>query len=69
MFIFFLLVLVVTVLLLPSAPQQSESTLDDVGAPTASAGRPIPHVFGTVKLKSPNIIWYGNMRKEKVYAG
>lgn len=28
--------------------------------PTASEGAPIPVVFGTVLIKSSNVIWYGD---------
>lgn len=31
----------------------------DLENPTAEAGRPMPVVFGTVLLKSPNVLWYG----------
>jgi hypothetical protein len=29
-------------------------------APTASAGKPVPVVFGTVTIKEVNILWYGD---------
>lgn len=36
--------------------------------PTADAGRPIPVVFGTLTIKGPNFLWYGekNVRTFKV---
>lgn len=40
----------------PKASVQETRELDN---PKASAGAPIPVVFGTVTLSSPNILWYG----------
>ena len=34
--------------------------LGEFDFPTALEGRPIPIVFGTVKLSGPNIVWYGD---------
>lgn len=48
-------------------------TLDEIALPTASAARKVPHVFGTQKITSPNLLWFGNYRAvpvtEKVEAG
>lgn len=35
--------------------------LSDFQVPTADAGRPIPVIFGTVLMKGPNVVWYGNL--------
>ena len=35
--------------------------LEDFQVPTAEYGRPIPWLFGTRKIKDPNIIWYGDL--------
>jgi len=40
--------------------------LGDFNFPTATEGRPVPLVWGRVKLKGPNLIWYGNFRKQAV---
>lgn len=37
----------------PEAVQEGEN-------PTASAGKPIPVVFGTVMVKEVNVLWYGD---------
>lgn len=61
----FLLQLVIAVALLaisvvltpkPKQPKQEIRELDD---PTADAGREIPVVFGTITVKDPNIVWFG----------
>lgn len=54
--------LVVSAVLAPKSPQPTPPSLDDVEAPTADEGRPIPVIFGTVWITGPNVIWYGNMR-------
>lgn len=49
----------VAVALLMPKPKQKTDTARDLQAPTAEAGRPIPVVFGTVTVKSSNVLWYG----------
>ena len=35
---------------------------DDIQAPTVEEGRAIPVIWGTVYLKSPNVVWYGDLQ-------
>jgi len=35
--------------------------LGEFNFPTAQEGRPLPVVWGTVKLRGPNVLWYGNL--------
>jgi hypothetical protein len=48
-------------------------TLDDVDFPRATEDAPIPLVLGRVRMKAPNVIWYGNFRSvpiiEKIKTG
>lgn len=37
------------------------ASLSELDAPTAEPGRPLPVVFGTVRMKAPNIVWYGDL--------
>lgn len=46
----------------PKIEPPKASTLDDFDAPTAEDGKPIPWVFGTVWLRGPNVLWYGDLR-------
>jgi uncharacterized membrane protein len=48
--------------LAPKPPQPKPASLTDFDAPTAEEGRPIPVVFGTVWIKGPNVLWYGDLR-------
>lgn len=42
----------------PKAPKPEAAA--QMENPTADAGRPIPVVFGTVTIKGPNFLWYGD---------
>ena len=57
----------------PKFGAPSPSGIGDLRVPTAEAGRPIPVVFGTVKLRAPNVVWYGDLIvaaiKKKVKTG
>ena len=46
----------------PNPPQPQAAQLKDVDAPPADEGRPVPVVFGTVLVKSANVVWYGDLR-------
>ncbi|MBU6952756.1 hypothetical protein KP814_32075 [Hahella sp. HN01] len=48
--------------LAPKPPQPPAAELKDLDAPTADEGRPIPVVFGTVLVRSANVVWYGDLR-------
>lgn len=37
--------------------------LGDFNFPTATEGRPVPLIWGTVRLDGPNVIWYGDLRQ------
>ena len=45
----------------PKFGAPAPSGLGDFQVPTAQEGRPIPAVFGTVRLKGPNVVWYGDL--------
>lgn len=48
--------------LAPKPPSPKPASIDDVDAPIAEEGKPIPVVFGTVTLRAPNVLWYGDFR-------
>jgi hypothetical protein len=52
----------------PKTPEQKPATLSDLNVPTAEQGRPIPVVFGTYLIQSPNVVWYGDLAYKKVKA-
>lgn len=52
---------VIQAALAPKPPTPKAATLADVDAPIAEDGAEIPVIFGTVWLRGPNILWYGDM--------
>lgn len=56
---------VISYLLAPRPKTSKPNEVQDLESPTAEAGRPIPVVFGTVLIESPNVLWYGDKRAEK----
>ncbi|AET42300.1 tail assembly chaperone [Ruegeria phage DSS3-P1] len=55
---------VVGYLLMPKPKQPRPPSLEDFKEPTAEAGRPIPVVFGSITVQSPNNL--GHWDKEVV---
>jgi hypothetical protein len=45
------------------APRVAKRGPGELQAPIAEQGYPIPVIFGTVKLKGPNVVWYQNKTK------
>lgn len=62
----FIIAVVLAVALAPGPPSQKPATLDEFQIPTAEPGRPVPVVFGTYVIKSPNVVWYGDLASEPV---
>lgn len=40
--------------------------LGDFKLPTATEGRPVPKVWGTVSIEGPNVVWRGNLVQEPI---
>lgn len=52
--------LALSYLLAPKPKAPKPPSLADFENPTADAGRPLPVVFGTVTVKGPNLLWFGD---------
>lgn len=52
--------------LAPKPPKQKAALLEEFDVPTAEEGREIPDVFGTVLIRDPNVLWYGDLGVKKV---
>jgi len=53
--------------MMPKPPAaQPPSEISDFDVPTAEEGRPIPVVFGTVKIKGANVLWYGDLSSSQI---
>lgn len=46
--------------------EQNRVGLEDFRFPTATEGRPVPLVWGTVRIQGPNVIWYGDLSQEAI---
>lgn len=40
--------------------------VEDFDVPSASENRPIPVVFGTVRITGANVVWYGDLETEEI---
>lgn len=54
--------------LTPKPKTAKPAAATDQDDPTASAGRPIPVVFGTMTVSSPNVIFDGDKAKREYNA-
>jgi hypothetical protein len=50
----------------PRSPTPKPASLTDIDAPTAETGRPIPVIFGTVRVTGANCIWYGDLTSKAI---
>ena len=60
-----LIINIIAYAILPRPKKDKPPAVSDLENPTAEAGRPIPVVFGTVTLKSANIIAWADKGKVK----
>jgi len=62
----FIVSLVLAASMRPKSQSQPASGLNDVQAPTADEGLPVPVLFGTRVIEGPNCVWYGDLRSEPI---
>lgn len=60
--------LIVSYALRPRPQQPQPSTLADVAIPQIEIGRPVAVVFGEVWIDDSNIIWFGDLTNQPIYA-
>lgn len=51
--------MIISALLMPK-PKASRAETSPGEEPTASAGTPVPVLFGTLRIKDPNCLWFGD---------
>lgn len=51
---------IVAYLIMPKPKTPKPEAARELENPTAEAGRPVPVIFGTMTIKAPNILWYGD---------
>ncbi len=62
----FIIAYAIAIAMTPGPVTPKPPVLSDISVPTAEPGRPIPVVFGTYVIKSPNVVWYGDLGYKKV---
>jgi hypothetical protein len=64
---------IVAYLIMPKPKQPQPTETKDLDDPTAQAGRPLPVVFGSIRIQGLNVMWFGDkatvMRKLKSSGG
>ncbi len=50
----------------PNIENQRPKNLGDFQFPTATEGRVVPLVWGTVRLAGPNVVWYGDLVQQAI---
>jgi len=58
--------LVASYALRPKPPSTPPAGLDEIKVPTAEEGREIPVLFGCRVVKSPNVVWYGDLKTKAI---
>lgn len=59
---------IVSYAVLPKPKQPRPPETKDLEAPTTEAGRPIPVVFGSMKVQGLNTLWWGERSTVKLRA-
>jgi len=54
--------------LTPKPPKPKPPEVGEVKVPTVDPSRKIPVVFGTVVIKSPAVLWYGDLSTTPIYS-
>lgn len=58
--------LIATYALRPKPYSEPPAGLSDLEVPTAAEGREIPVLFGCVEIKTPNVVWYGDLKTKAI---
>jgi len=51
---------IVAYLIMPKPKQPQPAETKDLQDPTATAGRPLPVPFGSIRVQGLNVIWFGD---------
>lgn len=65
----FVATIALSLILRPKMPDTQAPATGDLQFPTAESGSPITVVFGTVLIKGPNIVWYGDLGYKAIKSG
>jgi hypothetical protein len=62
MFIYALVMIAISYAMQPKPPKPKPQALSESDIPIAQRGMPIPVVFGTLSVRGPNVVWYGDLK-------
>ena len=62
----FIVAIVISVAMQPKPQTRPAAGLGEFNVPTAEVGREIPVLFGTRIIGGTNVVWYGDLRTQKV---
>lgn len=65
-FVQLLIAVVISIFTAPKPVTPKPASLSDFDMPTAEPGRNLPVVFGTVLMRDPNVVWYGDFAYSKI---
>lgn len=57
---------VLSVVLAPKQPKAKSKSITDFDVPKVEEGQPIAVLFGTKIFRSPNVLWYGDLRTQEI---
>lgn len=60
-----LALMIIGYLIMPKPKAATPTQMQELEGPTASGAQPIIKIFGDLTIKSPNILWYGNIRNAR----
>lgn len=67
-YIVYAILLILAYVLAPKPPPPEDAQVQQGEVPTANANEAIPVIFGTVRIKQPNVVWWGAARTEAIYS-
>lgn len=65
-FFVYLALSLLSIALAPKPPKPKPASLEDFDAPTVDENRPVPVVFGTVRMTGPSLEWYGDLQVKAI---
>jgi hypothetical protein len=65
-FFIYLILTIIAIAAQKKPPDARAAGLDELEVPVAEDGRAIPVIFGRVRMKSPNVTWFGDMETRRI---
>ena len=65
-FFVYLILAIITIAAQKKPPDAKAAGLEELDVPVAEDGRALPVIFGRVRMKAPNVVWYGDMETRRI---